>query len=150
MLQKTLKGSTDIGAASVKMRSGLLYRPTGTTAVKYVVIIYTAEAMERNIFHSSHVCRLMKMIYWEYILVHVVPQALTLLRRWWWKRLLNEHLLKRLIQDLGPILFTNIHVARESRSTKNAYQLSSIKYTPVSVALVLFQHEQEYEMAETL
>lgn len=63
MLQKTLKGSTALGAASVKIRDGLLYGPTGTTAVKYVVVICTAEAMERNILHSPHVCRLIKTVY---------------------------------------------------------------------------------------
>lgn len=37
-------------AASVKMGHGLLYGPAGTTAVKYVVMICTAEGMQLNSF----------------------------------------------------------------------------------------------------
>lgn len=54
------------------------------------------------------------------------------------KRLSNEHLLKGLVQDLGPTLFTNIDVARVSRSAKNAYQCN-INYIISNIHLYLWR-----------
>lgn len=132
-------------AASVKKGHGLLFGPAGTTSVKYVVIICTAEGMQLNspLPPSPRPNTVDPYRYLTEILGLSYPidlhcwrdageiRSIPNLRDCQASRM-NEQLLMRFIRGPGPTLFTNIGTASLVMSIMLTEQV--VKYTSASSA----------------